>query len=171
MDQRNANRVKCRDDELARLSKEVVELLQKTTASKKSDTDHSSSASQHAKEDGRKQTNPSMRKRDKKASSKKNQETGRNFEFEQQPMVNESNKKVDKEGNVYYDITDQRRVTVMKFRGKPRVDIREFYFANDQLLPGKKGLSMSLEEYQTLKSLIPAIDSELARLQSKSQQK
>ena len=52
----------------------------------------------------------------------------------------------------------------MKFRGKPRVDIREFYFANDQLLPGKKGLSMSVEEYQTLKSLIPAIDSELARL-------
>ena len=47
-----------------------------------------------------------MRKRDKKANSKKNLETGRNFEFEQQPMVNESNKKVDKEGNVYYDITD-----------------------------------------------------------------
>ena len=47
-----------------------------------------------------------MRKRDKKANSKEKQQVGRDFEFEQQPMVDESNKRIDKDGNVYYDITD-----------------------------------------------------------------
>ena len=54
----------------------------------------------------------------------------------------------------------------MKFRGKARVDIREFYQAanSGEFLPGRKGLSMSLEDYLKFKSLIPAIDAELARI-------
>ena len=54
----------------------------------------------------------------------------------------------------------------MKFRGKARVDIREFYQADGgTLMPGKKGISLSLEDYQKLKDLIPRVDAEIARLQ------
>ena len=53
----------------------------------------------------------------------------------------------------------------MKFKGKARVDIREFYEGADSgLLPGKKGISLSLDEYKVLKSLMPEIDAELKKL-------
>ena len=65
----------------------------------------------------------------------------------------------DKDGNGFYEITDRRRVTLSKFRGKPRVDIREFYSGGDgALMPSKKGLSMSLDEYKKLKTMMPLID-------------
>ena len=52
-----------------------------------------------------------------------------------------------------------------KFKGKARVDIREFYKVDSgELMPGKKGLSLSMEEYEKFKSLIPAIDAQLAKL-------
>ena len=73
--------------------------------------------------------------------------------------------KTDKDGNAYFEITDKRRVSLSKFRGKARVDIREFYqVASGDLMPGKKGLSLSLEDYEKFKSMIPAIDAHLATL-------
>ena len=74
----------------------------------------------------------------------------------------------DKDGNAYFEITEKRRVSLSNFRGKPRVDLREFYNGNDgTLLPGKKGISLSLEEYNKFKSLMPAIEEELFKLQAK----
>ena len=51
-----------------------------------------------------------------------------------------------------------------KFKGKVRVVIRKFYKVDSrELMPGKKGLSLSMEKYQKFKSLIPAIDAKLAK--------
>ena len=64
--------------------------------------------------------------------------------------------KRDKQGNTYLELTNTRRVTLSKFKGKARVDIREFYAGDKgELMPGKKGISLSLEEFQKFKQLMP----------------
>ena len=57
--------------------------------------------------------------------------------------ASESMKKVDKDGAAFYEITDTRRVSVKKYLGSTRVDIREFFIGKDgQPQPGKRGISL-----------------------------
>ena len=35
--------------------------------------------------------------------------------------------KTDRDGNVFYEVTAKRRITISKFKGRSRVDLREFY--------------------------------------------
>jgi hypothetical protein len=58
------------------------------------------------------------------------------------------------DGEKYFDLLDNRRVTISKWQGKVRVDLREYYEKDNKLLPGKKGLSLSLEQYELFKDLI-----------------
>eukprot|EP00088_Acartia_fossae_P060412 TRINITY_DN72348_c0_g1_i1.p1 TRINITY_DN72348_c0_g1~~TRINITY_DN72348_c0_g1_i1.p1 ORF type:complete len:122 (+),score=19.07 TRINITY_DN72348_c0_g1_i1:30-368(+) len=53
-----------------------------------------------------------------------------------------------------------KHVTVREFRGKTYVDIREYYVDKNTMetKPGKKGIALSCEQYQKLKSLIDEID-------------
>ena len=81
--------------------------------------------------------------------------------------ANATNVNVDKQGNQYFEMTRTRRISLSKFRGKARVDIREYYQAagdENELLPGKRGISLSLEDFNKLKELIPEIDKALERL-------
>ncbi|MBA7492567.1 hypothetical protein ES702_03117 [subsurface metagenome] len=71
--------------------------------------------------------------------------------------------KTDTEGNLYWDISKARRVTLSDFRGKKMVGIREYYEKDGQMLPGKKGISMTLEQYGVLVSLLPGIEGELRK--------
>lgn len=57
-------------------------------------------------------------------------------------------------GEKYFELPDSRRVTISKWQGKVRVDLREYYDKDNTQLPGKKGLSLSLEQYEILKDLI-----------------
>ena len=52
---------------------------------------------------------------------------------------------------------------VHQFNGKTYVDLREFYVdkSTEETKPGKKGISLNVEEYQMLKEIIPEIDSNL----------
>ena len=52
---------------------------------------------------------------------------------------------------------------VHQFKGKTYVDLREFYVdkSTEETKPGKKGISLNVEEYQKLKEIIPEIDSNL----------
>ncbi|KAI9144217.1 transcriptional Coactivator p15-domain-containing protein [Paraphysoderma sedebokerense] len=52
----------------------------------------------------------------------------------------------------------KKRVTVRKWKGKTYVDIREFYEQDGDLKPGKKGISLTLEQYIKLKEVLPAVD-------------
>lgn len=64
-----------------------------------------------------------------------------------------------------FDLGAKRRITVNVFAGKKRVDLREFYEdESGELKPGKKGISLSLEQYELLKSVIPRVDDALKRL-------
>ena len=50
------------------------------------------------------------------------------------------------EGEKYIDLGKKKRATVRSFKGTPLLDIREFYGADDQEKPGKKGISLTLEQ-------------------------
>jgi Transcriptional Coactivator p15 (PC4) len=48
-------------------------------------------------------------------------------------------------------LSEKRFVEIGKFRGKTLVSIREFYTSDDgELLPGKKGISLSLDQWKKL---------------------
>ena len=59
------------------------------------------------------------------------------------------------DGEAYFDLgSSKKRCTVKTWRKNVLVDIREFYEKNDQYLPGKKGISLTLEQYEALKAAI-----------------
>lgn len=59
-----------------------------------------------------------------------------------------------------FEISGKRRVTVRKFRSSVLIDIREYYEdkASGEDRPGKKGISLTKDQYEKLKELIPEID-------------
>jgi len=60
-----------------------------------------------------------------------------------------------------WQLDKTRMVKINEFRGKIFVDIREYYEANGELKPGKKGISLSASQYQKLKEIIPEVDEAL----------
>lgn len=66
------------------------------------------------------------------------------------------------QGEPYWTLGRNRRVTVRTFKGKTLVDIREYYEKDDgEMAPGKKGISLNLQQYRDLKDLFEEIDEEL----------
>jgi len=62
------------------------------------------------------------------------------------------------DGEKYLDIGRNRRATVRAFKGLPLLDIREYYGSGTDVKPGKKGISLKVEEWETLKQSADAID-------------
>eukprot|EP00558_Chaetoceros_sp_UNC1202_P008978 CAMPEP_0197247526 /NCGR_PEP_ID=MMETSP1429-20130617/29248_1 /TAXON_ID=49237 /ORGANISM="Chaetoceros sp., Strain UNC1202" /LENGTH=119 /DNA_ID=CAMNT_0042708445 /DNA_START=31 /DNA_END=390 /DNA_ORIENTATION=+ len=59
------------------------------------------------------------------------------------------------EGESYFDISAKKRFTVRKWKGKVLLDIREFYEdKNGEMKPGKKGISLTLDQYKVIQELI-----------------
>lgn len=50
------------------------------------------------------------------------------------------------EGDKYIDLGKKKRATVRCFKDIPLLDIREFYGASSEEKPGKKGISLNLEQ-------------------------
>jgi len=69
-----------------------------------------------------------------------------------------SSKGGDSDDGNKFAISNTRFVTVSEFKGKVRVDIREFYNADGELRPGKKGISLSLPEWQKLRDHMDDIE-------------
>ncbi|KAJ4508529.1 hypothetical protein HRR78_006215 [Exophiala dermatitidis] len=65
----------------------------------------------------------------------------------------------DAEGNSYWEISKNRRVTISDFKGKKLVNIREYYQKDNEWLPGKK--------YSALIGIMPQIE-ELLKQQGES---
>ena len=59
---------------------------------------------------------------------------------------------------VKFLLDNKKRVTVHKFKGQLKVDIREFYDDNGEMKPGKRGISLSLDNWTKLKKFINEID-------------
>lgn len=58
--------------------------------------------------------------------------------------------KKDSDGSTTFELTNNRRLTVRSFKGKVYVDIREFYLKDGDWLPGKKGIALSPEQWNSL---------------------
>lgn len=52
-------------------------------------------------------------------------------------------------GESHVEIGKKRRVTVSVFKGKPLVDIREYYGSDGDEKPGKKGISLTVEQVRS----------------------
>ncbi|KAK9950182.1 hypothetical protein M0R45_005683 [Rubus argutus] len=59
---------------------------------------------------------------------------------------------------VVCEISKNRRVTVRNWNGKVIVDIREFYVKEGKQLPGKKGISLPMDQWNVLRSHVEEID-------------
>jgi hypothetical protein len=59
----------------------------------------------------------------------------------------------------------ERRVTVERFKGKVRVDIREYYLnESGEMAPGKRGLSLDAGQWRKLMSFAELIDEAVDKL-------
>ncbi|KAI4601001.1 hypothetical protein KJ359_013166 [Pestalotiopsis sp. 9143b] len=68
----------------------------------------------------------------------------------------------DADGNSWWSLSGKRRVGISEFQKKPYVNIREYWTDNEGTMkPGKKGISLPLEQYNALLKAIPAINAEL----------
>ncbi|KAH8695905.1 putative RNA polymerase II transcriptional coactivator [Talaromyces proteolyticus] len=77
--------------------------------------------------------------------------------------VKTSSKKTDSNGDTYWEISNLRRVTVSTFKGKTLVHVREYYEKDGQELPGKKGISLPIEQFSALISHLPEIEEALSQ--------
>jgi len=57
-----------------------------------------------------------------------------------------------------WNLDKMRLVKVREFRGKVLIDIREFYEKDGNMLPGKKGISLSAAQWQKLKEITQEVD-------------
>ncbi|CAA0822953.1 RNA polymerase II transcriptional coactivator KIWI [Striga hermonthica] len=63
---------------------------------------------------------------------------------------------------VVCELSKNRRVSVRNWQGKIVVDIREFYIKDGKEFPGKKGISLSMDQWKILKDHVDEIDQEVA---------
>jgi len=75
--------------------------------------------------------------------------------------------KTNEDGAQYVDLGRNRRATVRVFKGTPLIDIREFFGSGEDQKPGKKGISLKVEEWQALKQNMDAIDEMLSSVKAK----
>lgn len=57
-----------------------------------------------------------------------------------------------------------RYVKVREYKNKLYVDVREFYDAGGELKPGKKGISLSIEQWNKLKRVVDEVDEAIAKI-------
>ncbi|KAH7326100.1 transcriptional Coactivator p15-domain-containing protein [Stachybotrys elegans] len=67
----------------------------------------------------------------------------------------------DDDGNPFWELSNKRRVGVSQFKNTCFVNIREYYEKDGKTLPGKKGISLSVEQYAALLKCVPSINAAL----------
>ncbi|KAG5245103.1 RNA polymerase II transcriptional coactivator KIWI family protein [Salix suchowensis] len=101
------------------------------------------------------------------AAAREEEEGGADDNFAQQQPPAKKYAKPDNSSSdnsddiVVCEIGRNRRVTVRNWRGKINVDIREFYPKDGNLLPGKKGITLSMEQWNMLRDNAEEIDKAL----------
>ncbi|XP_057335877.1 activated RNA polymerase II transcriptional coactivator p15-like [Microplitis mediator] len=105
-----------------------------------------SSGSSHSEEEKPKKKKP--KREEKKEKNAK----------EEKPSKKASSSKLDEEEPTW-EIGNKKHVTVRKWKGKLYIDIREMYLDNEgSLKPGRKGISLTPENYMKLKDIMGEVD-------------
>ncbi|CAB3247532.1 unnamed protein product [Arctia plantaginis] len=109
-------------------------------------------------------TMPKNKKKQESSSSSDSDDgpVDRNPPAEKKAKLASSNRTDDKEPT--WVLQGKKLVKVREFKGKVYVDIREFYEKNGELLPGKKGISMTPEQWRKLLSLGDEINETVSSL-------
>ncbi|CAB4001206.1 activated RNA polymerase II transcriptional coactivator p15 [Paramuricea clavata] len=69
------------------------------------------------------------------------------------------------EGEHLFQIGKKRNVNVREFKGKVLIDIREYYEDDaGNMKPGKKGISLQVDQWEALKEHIAKIDEAIEEL-------
>ncbi|XP_019623881.1 PREDICTED: activated RNA polymerase II transcriptional coactivator p15-like [Branchiostoma belcheri] len=68
------------------------------------------------------------------------------------------------EGSDMIQLSNKRYVSVREFKGKCLIDIREYYDAGGELKPGKKGISLTTDQWRRLKESMDDIDEKITDL-------
>ncbi|XP_075216652.1 single stranded-binding protein c31A [Lycorma delicatula] len=74
------------------------------------------------------------------------------------PKKSKSGGRTDEGGVPTWQLESRRFVKVREFKGKVMVDIREYYDADGELKPGKKGISLSASQWRKFLSYVNEID-------------
>lgn len=69
---------------------------------------------------------------------------------------------VDSEGR--FELGNKKLLDVRKFKGKILIDVREYYEEGGALKPGRKGISLSLEQWRALESIVGEVDKKIETL-------
>jgi len=72
----------------------------------------------------------------------------------------ETAQQTDDSGDAFWELSSgsTRRVTVNQFKGSWQVNIREYYNKDGAMLPGKKGISMPVDQWAALVQALPQIE-------------
>ncbi|KXZ56426.1 hypothetical protein GPECTOR_1g38 [Gonium pectorale] len=70
------------------------------------------------------------------------------------------------EAREFVDIGGSKRVSISRFGGRLSVDLREYYEKNGAMLPGKKGIALSPDDWRTLAGALGDVSAALARKDS-----
>jgi hypothetical protein len=70
----------------------------------------------------------------------------------------------DDEGNPFWELSSKRRVGISEFKNMHFINVREYYEKDGKALPGKKGISLSVEQYAALLKAVPSINATLRDL-------
>ncbi|KAL8528760.1 hypothetical protein ACS0TY_006279 [Phlomoides rotata] len=62
---------------------------------------------------------------------------------------------------VICELSKNRKVSVRMWQGKVVVDIREFYYKDGNEFPGKKGISLNMDQWKVLRDHVDEIDQEI----------
>ena len=68
---------------------------------------------------------------------------------------------INAENETYWPLTGTKRLTISTFKGKKLIQIREYYEKDGEMRPGKKGIALNMDDFDTFCSLIPQIKSAL----------
>ncbi|CEF65674.1 Activated RNA polymerase II transcriptional coactivator p15 [Strongyloides ratti] len=109
-------------------------------------------------------TNPKKesKKNMKRKNESKNEEDDKKVVSSKKQKKDEGNENsaegnfiVGKDGVKMYSLGNERYIHKSGFKGKEYINIREYYKADGELKPGKKGISLTIEQFENLKNAIP----------------
>ena len=81
-----------------------------------------------------------------------------------QAIVNENNKKhknmkikCTRNEEMFWSISSNKKVKLYSFKNMDLIDIREYYTKEGEELPGKKGISLKIDQFKELVRIAPEI--------------
>ncbi|CAD7963811.1 unnamed protein product [Amoebophrya sp. A120] len=74
------------------------------------------------------------------------------------PPAEQEEEEDEDDGNTYIPLDSTKRVSLSNFKGRKFIDIREYYQADGEMKPGKKGISLTKSAFDKFVEFVPDID-------------